>query len=162
MFINISNHPIERWSEKQRLAAAAFYNGGIYHRMIDVPHPPIPPDAAEWEVVQTAKKTFKEVAALFEGTREDEEKIVHLMGELSYEEMHMVMCFFVLAYGMAGRKTLDEEGGIFFFKLLEGFRRSAKIKGSLAAEMKEALRLKEPEVFNLVNTSDTFSHPSLN
>jgi len=71
MFLNLSNHPSNRWSDKQ-LTSAQFY--GELH---DLPFPNIPPAASSEEVEQMAEIYKNKVIELAP-------KVVHLMGEMTF------------------------------------------------------------------------------
>jgi len=70
------------------------------------------------------------------------------------EEAHMIMCFHTLACGILLRREVDEEGGKMFFSLIRNFQSEAKIQGSLAWEMREALRVHNPTTYILIEDKD--------
>lgn len=74
LFINLSNHPFDKWDEKQQNAARQF--GEIR----DMPFPAIPANATTSEVVAMAKEKDDEILAL----AKDFDITVHIMGELSF------------------------------------------------------------------------------
>lgn len=74
MLINISNHPISTWSEKQMEAAVAQFES-----VIDFPFPQIDPESSTQQIKMLAKQVFDSIT-----TNYGKEKItIHLMGELS-------------------------------------------------------------------------------
>ena len=74
MLINISNHPISTWSEKQKEAAAVQFES-----VVDFPFPQIDPESSIQQIKVLAKQMFDDIT-----TNYDKEKItIHLMGELS-------------------------------------------------------------------------------
>lgn len=71
-FINLTNHPVEKWAEAQREAAA------VYGTAVDYPFPAVAPDATEEDIAVTAAAIVADITARF-GT----ECTVHLMGEFT-------------------------------------------------------------------------------
>ena len=57
MFVNLSNHPSETWSERQRAAAESL--GGP---IVDEPFPEVPPEASTEEVEALGATTFQRIA----------------------------------------------------------------------------------------------------
>lgn len=55
MFINISNHPSDKWSPEQRSAAEK------YGEIVDMPFPAVDPDMDEKGVAELADKYFHKV-----------------------------------------------------------------------------------------------------
>ena len=76
MLINISNHPFSYWEEKQRRAAE------IYGKCIDLPFPSIDPLGDEEYIESLAEDYLKQV--LRYKLSNDEEIVVHLMGEMNF------------------------------------------------------------------------------
>lgn len=72
MFLNLSNHPSEKWSVAQRTAAESEYG-----EIIDIPFPHVPPAATCEEVQQLAVEYGFKVRAT-------EAETVHLMGEMTF------------------------------------------------------------------------------
>ncbi len=58
MILNLSNHPHENWPEKQLRAARA------YGDVIDLPFPPVSPDATEEELEQTALRLLRQIGEM--------------------------------------------------------------------------------------------------
>ena len=56
MFINLTNHPSNRWSQEQRNAAG--------NNIQDYPFPNVNPEMSQIEVFKLAQDTFKEVMSL--------------------------------------------------------------------------------------------------
>jgi len=74
MLINISNHPISTWSEKQMETAITQFES-----VVDFPFPQIDPESSTQQIKELAKQMFDNIS-----TNYDKEKItIHLMGELS-------------------------------------------------------------------------------
>ena len=86
MFINISNHPSDKWSAKQREAALAISrkivkrNGEGKACIIDIPFPNIPPEATTATIQQMADDFTEKIAEEYEG----DDVAIHLMGELTF------------------------------------------------------------------------------
>ena len=74
VFINLSNHPVEKWSPKQRDAAAT------YGRMMDIPFPPIPPNATSDDIRKLADKYVQEIQVI----NASQDVTVHIMGEMTF------------------------------------------------------------------------------
>ena len=58
MILNLSNHPHENWPEKQLRTARA------YGDVIDLPFPPVSPDATEEELEQTALQLLRQIGEM--------------------------------------------------------------------------------------------------
>ena len=78
MLLNLSNHPLNTWTEKQIAEAKELYGS-----VVDLPFPQIPPEADENEVLKIADKYF-EVCIEKLSASKDEKNAVHLMGELTF------------------------------------------------------------------------------
>lgn len=74
MFINLTNHPSEKWSEEQIKAAHS------YGEIVDIPFPLIDENATEAEIKQLADKYVSTI--LSKGKAKD--LIVHIMGEQTF------------------------------------------------------------------------------
>lgn len=74
MFINLTNHPSEKWSEEQRNAAEE------YGEIIDIPFPLVDENATEAEIKQLSDKYVSTI--LSKGKTKD--LIVHIMGEQTF------------------------------------------------------------------------------
>lgn len=74
VFINLSNHPVSRWSEKQRDAAREYGN------LVELPFPDIDPEIGDSELGVLVDEYFKKVLAAAEGKT----ATVHLMGEMTF------------------------------------------------------------------------------
>lgn len=80
MLINLSNHPLENWSEKQLALAKATYT-----QIIDVPFPTIDPNANSDSILLLAKRTLDSCKEKFADLAiEDKNNAIHIMGELSF------------------------------------------------------------------------------
>lgn len=58
VFVNHTNHPAERWSEVQRVAAEK------YGDIVDMPFPRIPPDWGEGEIAELAAMLAADIGEL--------------------------------------------------------------------------------------------------
>ena len=85
MFINLTNHPSERWSKEQLNAARQ------YGEVIDLPFPIIEPNFTREDVLHIVKVYVE----MIEGIKDDD-TVVHVMGEMTF------------TYNLAN--TLKEEG----------------------------------------------------
>jgi hypothetical protein len=72
MLLNLSNHPSDRWSEKQKNVAIEQYG-----TIKDLPFPNVPPEATSDEVLQLAEVYEAKI-------RQANPTAVHLMGEMTF------------------------------------------------------------------------------
>ena len=72
MFINLTNHPSENWSEEQLTAARK------YGEIVDISFPVIEPFFTKAEVDELADITVEEIKNL------DNNPVVHVMGEMTF------------------------------------------------------------------------------
>lgn len=77
MLINISNHPVKSWSDKQLEAARK-----TYKRLHDIPFPNVNPNADSDEIMNLAEKYSSYIAEMLSKS-EDQNNAVHVMGEHS-------------------------------------------------------------------------------
>ena len=81
MFVNITNHPVALWSDKQKDAAQKLSQGDV----VDLPFPPIDPHAHEVEIEDLADEVFEEIEEMRRAKRaSDEPFVVHVMGEQGF------------------------------------------------------------------------------
>ncbi len=73
LFINLSNHPSERWEEKQKEAAEQ------YGEVVDMPFPQVNPEDDHLVVEQLAEEYVQKIEEL----SKDAEVTVHVMGEMT-------------------------------------------------------------------------------
>ncbi len=73
IFINLSNHPAEKWSEAQKEAARQ------YGELQEIPFPNVGPDAD----AETMKKIVEETLRQVKETAEGKTATVHVMGEMT-------------------------------------------------------------------------------
>jgi hypothetical protein len=78
VLINLSNHPIAEWSEKQLKQAITQYG-----EVIDISFPAIPPEADSDEVRQLALDVVSSICS----KHINEKFTVHIMGELTFVYM---------------------------------------------------------------------------
>jgi len=74
VFINLSNHPLDFWSEEQIKQAKEF------GKPRDLPFPNVPPEASEIEVKHLAEDFYERIMEI----AKNNEIVVHLMGELNF------------------------------------------------------------------------------
>lgn len=105
ILVNFSNHPSERWEDKQRKAAEE------YGRIVDIPFPQVPPEASGREVQLLAHDCLREIEALHPSA-------VMCQGEftLSYAVVAGLLskgipCLAACSERMV-RETVDEDGNI--------------------------------------------------
>lgn len=75
MLINLSNHPLETWSEYQMYTAIRQYD-----KVVDMPFPAVDPKADEAEIVTLADKFTAQCLHLLPKTGTH---AVHVMGEMT-------------------------------------------------------------------------------
>ena len=78
MLINLSNHPVKNWSEKQITAAKEEYG-----EIMDLPFPLINPNASEDDIEKIAQKYFNICINEFSHFP-NRNNAVHIMGELTF------------------------------------------------------------------------------
>ena len=74
MFLNLSNHPSQSWSEAQLTAAKE------YGEIQDMPFPAIDADADEKAIMNLVVEYFDKIITLSKGNK----VTVHLMGEMTF------------------------------------------------------------------------------
>lgn len=80
MLINLSNHPYSGWSAPQKEASE------VYGKCIDLPFPPIPPEADPEDIGALADIYLSKVLSLGSdnSTPDDDSLTVHIMGEQTF------------------------------------------------------------------------------
>ncbi len=78
MVINLSNHPLNTWSDNQVDKAKK-----LYGKIVDLSFPQIPPDADENTVLRLAED-FKDICIDILSDSKDQNNAVHIMGELTF------------------------------------------------------------------------------
>ena len=73
MFINLTNHPSEKWSEEQLNAAHR------YGEIVDMPFPLIEPTFTKEDVMFLVKKCVDTIMGIMNG-----DIVVHVMGEMTF------------------------------------------------------------------------------
>ena len=84
IFVNLSNHPSDKWSDKQLNAAKQMVNNGP---IIDIPFPQIDPEMTSDDVIGLAKEYFFKhiLNAMYDfETHEACPIILHIMGEMCF------------------------------------------------------------------------------
>lgn len=74
MLINFTNHPYDKWDERQRIAAS------VYGDVVDMPFPMVDEKADEADIVSLAEDYMQKILSL----ASDSKIIVHIMGELTF------------------------------------------------------------------------------
>lgn len=80
MLLNLSNHPLSKWSDKQRGAAE-----GLFGTIIDIPFPAIEPTASLDEIEKIVQDYVQ--LCLTHLNQYDEytkENVIHIMGEFTF------------------------------------------------------------------------------
>jgi len=77
MLINLSNHPLAQWSEKQIQEA-----NKLFGEIVDLPFPQIDPQIDSNEIVEIAKEYLKKIEQIAKDKNEN--VVVHIMGELTF------------------------------------------------------------------------------
>lgn len=75
MLINLSNHPFEQWSEKQKQTAIQ-----LYGNVTDIEFPQINPHADDIEVLKIAENYLSKILH----SNHDKNLVIHIMGELCF------------------------------------------------------------------------------
>jgi len=78
MLLNLSNHPLNTWSNKQVETAEKQYG-----KIIDIPFPKINPNADENEINDLNEKFLSKIINLLKKSS-DTKNAVHIMGELNF------------------------------------------------------------------------------
>ena len=73
MFINLTNHPSERWSDEQLNAARQ------YGEIVDLSFPIIEPNFTKEDVMFLVKESIETILGLME-----DDTVVHVMGEMTF------------------------------------------------------------------------------
>lgn len=73
MLVNISNHPSQKWNEKQLSTAQA------YGEVVDLPFPQVCPQATPKDIAKIAEETVAEVQNLVS----PQNATIHVMGEMN-------------------------------------------------------------------------------
>lgn len=75
MLINLSNHPLDEWDEKQKKEAAS-----LYGEVIDIPFPAVPPQADPLEIDKMTDEYLQKIQTV----AQNNEVVVHIMGEMTF------------------------------------------------------------------------------
>ncbi|GAB4292181.1 MAG: hypothetical protein Kow0068_17430 [Marinilabiliales bacterium] len=80
MLINLSNHPSDKWSKKQKDKALE-----TYQNIVDIDFPAINPNWDTKEIIELSKKYYSIIMNRFkEDEIINETNAVHIMGELTF------------------------------------------------------------------------------
>ena len=116
MFLNLSNHPSHKWTDRQREAALAIsrdLNDGLDEAGIfieDMPFPNIPPNADSEAVADLADDFYRKI----NNECVAELTAVHIMGEMTFVYMlvqKLQKRGFECYAGTSDRKTIDHDNG---------------------------------------------------
>lgn len=73
MFINLTNHPSEKWSKEQLEAAQQ------YGKVVDMAFPIIEPTFSKEDILSLVKECMETIMGI-----KEEEIVVHVMGEMTF------------------------------------------------------------------------------
>ena len=79
MLINLSNHPLARWSEKQRQTAEHQFG-----KIMDLPFPAIPTQADLEDVVRLVEKYIEKCTNILNNHGKLKSSAIHIMGEMTF------------------------------------------------------------------------------
>ena len=78
MLINLTNHPLDKWSPEQRSAAVE-----RYQEIVDLPFPIVDPLGDE-KYIQTLVDEYFQKIRRFQNINQDSPITVHIMGEMNF------------------------------------------------------------------------------
>lgn len=78
MLINLTNHPFDKWDEKQKNEALR-----VYGTVADLPFPAVNPEWGEEEITHLSNDYIQQCMTLLHGCT-DTYKAVHVMGEFTF------------------------------------------------------------------------------
>lgn len=82
LFINLSNHPSNKWAQEQLYAAKKYDNPNGSNEIADIAFPNIPPDYTTEQVEEMAAGY---ASVIEQACYQDKiERVIHLAGELSF------------------------------------------------------------------------------
>jgi len=79
MLLNLSNHPLSKWSPEQRQAAEREYQS-----VVDLPFPPQDPAASLEQVGRTVRATADECERILSENAPGQRNAIHIMGEFTF------------------------------------------------------------------------------
>jgi hypothetical protein len=85
MLINLSNHPLSKWSDQQRQAAEKQFG-----KIVDLPFPTVPTDADLDRVIELVNEKVEECMKIFieskqiSSDKNSNHDAVHIMGEMTF------------------------------------------------------------------------------
>jgi hypothetical protein len=111
MLLNVSNHPSNEWSNKQKQAAIDRYGA-----ITDMGFPQIDPYASHDQIAQLAKEFEQQIAAI-------QPAAVHIMGEMTFTFALITLLKAIglecVASTTERRITLTDEGRITHFSFVQ-------------------------------------------
>jgi len=75
MLINLSNHPLTEWDERQKNEAAS-----LYGEVIDIPFPAVPTQADPIEIDRMTDEYLQKI----QNIAQNNDVVVHIMGEFTF------------------------------------------------------------------------------
>lgn len=85
MLINLSNHPLSKWSDKQRQAAEQQFG-----KIVDLLFPVVPTDADLDQVIQLVEEYVEKCMQIFSALKKlsnqesSNKNAIHIMGEMNF------------------------------------------------------------------------------
>lgn len=76
MLINLTNHPVLQWNDKQRSEALR-----LFGEIIDIPFPSISPEAETEEIVSVVDEYVEKILRL---KKQNTSVVIHVMGEHTF------------------------------------------------------------------------------
>lgn len=104
VFINVSNHPSQKWSEKQ-LKAAEYYG-----EIVDMDFPQIPAEEDAVELHDLANMSVKNILRLYK----DAHITIHIMGEMNftYAFVHIAKAHGINCVASTTERIVTEKDGV--------------------------------------------------
>ena len=101
MLLNLSNHPSQKWTTKQKETASQSYG-----TIEDLPFPQIPPEATSDDVHLLVEKYYVKIRQL-------DPKAVHLMGEMTftYALVRQLKAIGIPCIASTTHRTVEEKDG---------------------------------------------------
>lgn len=106
MLINLTNHPFEKWEEKQKKEALK-----LYRVVADLPFPSVNPEWGEHDVSEKSREYIQQCLRLLHGTS-DPRNAVHIMGEFTftYAVVRGLLAAGVECVASTSERLVKEEG----------------------------------------------------
>lgn len=106
MFINISNHPSEKWGKEQIEAA------NEYGKIVDITFPNVSPEASALEVEDIAYGLLEDIREM-ENFYKEECRMVHLVGEptLTVAAVSLILSHYPVCTSTTKRIVTENQDG---------------------------------------------------